>query len=128
MARKLLNKDSMVEWLSHNRDNIDITGNYMGSSIPTEFRCAEGHTWVTTPNSIKNGTGCPHCSLNARCTVEKFNEYLMINQRPVLMVGEYVNNRTKTKFDDATFLIESMNNFVLICNFFFKLEILCDDH
>ncbi|MDM5332136.1 hypothetical protein QUF56_02635 [Ureibacillus composti] len=37
---------------------------------PIEWRCADGHTWKTAFNVVKNGGWCPHCAGNVKKTIE----------------------------------------------------------
>lgn len=35
---------------------------YLGIKSKLKWKCSHGHVWDSTPNSIKNGNGCPKCA------------------------------------------------------------------
>jgi glutaredoxin len=75
---------------------ITMIGEYMGSKINSLFMCNFGHQWMAKPNNILSNNGCPHCSRQFRLTKEIVNE--RINHRGIFLVGDYINNKTKTEF------------------------------
>jgi len=78
--------------------NVVLAGDYDGASRQSEFSCDLGHTWVTTPSSVMQGTGCPHCSKNARLNTEYAKRLLENDGRGIRLVGEYINAKTKVEF------------------------------
>lgn len=74
-----------------------LVGAYVNSVTPTQFRCAEGHTWEAAPGSVMGGTGCPFCyDKNHPLTTKTVNE--RIADRGIVLLDEYINNRTKRRF------------------------------
>jgi len=41
---------------------LTMTGEYLSALTKAEFQCEEGHLWITTPNSVMAGRGCPVCA------------------------------------------------------------------
>ena len=58
------NKDEwMAEYICRNPcSKIVMSGEYKMAKLKAEFSCENSHTWSATPNSVMNGTGCPHCA------------------------------------------------------------------
>jgi len=76
---------------------ITLLGEYVNSQTKTQFRCENGHTWETTPNSVMGGRGCPHCyDKNQPLTKEIVNE--RITDRGITLLGEYMGAHTNTPF------------------------------
>lgn len=78
--------------------NVVLVGDYAGASRRSKFSCDFGHTWVTTPSSVMQGTGCPHCSKNARLDTEYARGLLESDGRGIRLIGEYINSKTKVEF------------------------------
>lgn len=55
------------EWLDHHRAHARslggacLSGEYQGAHQKLRWRCAEGHEWFATANSVRRGTWCPAC-------------------------------------------------------------------
>ena len=98
---------SFAEDLAKVSPDLLVIGEYVNSKTPIlvrDSRC--GHEWSARPNNLLNGSGCPVCgraSANKKNlthakrrtkTTEQFrNEVAEINP-DVLVIGEYVNNKT----------------------------------
>lgn len=57
---KSLSKDVVNERIANR--GIFMVGEFKTVGKKTAFRCAEGHEWNATPNSIMSGCGCPRCA------------------------------------------------------------------
>jgi Zn finger protein HypA/HybF involved in hydrogenase expression len=57
------------EWLRIDNRGITLVGNYHNKRTKTLFQCKNGHQWLTTPDHIKAGRGCPKCSVRTISTV-----------------------------------------------------------
>jgi very-short-patch-repair endonuclease len=87
------------------KEVYELTGNeympleaYDGNKIKILFQHALcGHTWKSTPNNFLKGNRCPKCNRpNYYKNTEKFkNEVLALVGSEYLVLGEYVNVRTK---------------------------------
>lgn len=76
---------------------IILIGEYKNGSTKTLFGCKYGHTWDAKFQDVKNSrSGCPHCAGTRRRTPEQINSSL--GSRGILLVGEYINNKTKATF------------------------------
>jgi len=93
-----LTKDIINQRLSEGDSGILLTGEYMTSGVKTKFMCDSGHEWEATPNNILKGSGCPYCSGLNPITPDSMNLRLLNDKRDVKLIGNLVNNRTKTKF------------------------------
>ena len=79
---------------------VTMCGPYRGMNQKTVFACAKSHFWsATTGNVYHKGKGCPHCSGNARRSVEVINQRLKQDGNSLRIVGEYINNSTKSPFE-----------------------------
>jgi len=77
--------------------NIQRIGEYKTSFYKTKFKCLiDGFEWVTTPNSVFCGHGCPRCAKLDKITNERVDEYL--SDKQILRIGDVVNAKTKIKF------------------------------
>jgi hypothetical protein len=92
-------REKMTEWLASDGRGIIMVGDYVTNKTKSLFMCHLGHTWETRPNDIKTGHGCPRCSGKHVPTVEEFNEFLLINDRKITLVGDYKGNGKKTLFE-----------------------------
>jgi len=79
--------------------DITLIGEYINGRTQTEFQCHKKHIWKVAPNDVIHGNGCPYCSHKFPLTKEIINKRL--NDRGIVISGEYVNNYTKTKFQCA---------------------------
>jgi Zn finger protein HypA/HybF involved in hydrogenase expression len=71
--------------------SIELTGNYVNTQVPTDFKCLIcDYEWTTTPSSIiHHDTGCSKCSGTLKLTKIDINQKLIDSNRTVRMVGEY---------------------------------------
>jgi len=75
---------------------IRLVGGYTRNSNKTLFKCLKDHEWMATPDSIMRASGCPHCAGNSPLSEKIVNQRL--NGRGIRLVGDYINNITKTLF------------------------------
>lgn len=92
-----LTKEFINEELLRHDKGIVLIGDYTNCRTKTTFRCEHGHEWSTVASSVLRGRGCPECS-SIQLTKDKVNEILSADGRGILMIGEYINNKTKTRF------------------------------
>ena len=85
-------EDFITEMSIINPD-IEIIGEYTGSENPIDCCCKLcGHLWSPIGRSLKNGQGCPHCSMSkGEIKVKQFLELQKIN---------YISQKT---FDDCIY-------------------------
>jgi hypothetical protein len=52
----------VLQAMAATKDGQLLSTHYLGSGRPLAWRCAAGHDWNATPNSIQQGTWCPYCA------------------------------------------------------------------
>lgn len=95
--------EQFVEEVRNVNPDITVVGTYINAYTKIEFRCKEGHEWVTTPSSVLAGKTCLTCasiqsSLRQRKSQEQFVEEARNLHPDITVVGEYVNSKTKIEF------------------------------
>lgn len=80
--------------------NIEIIGEYNGSESHVDCKCKLcGHLWSPLGRSLKNGQGCPHCTMSkGEIKVKKFLELQKINYITQMTFDDCVYEQ-KLKFD-----------------------------
>ncbi len=83
--------DDFKEEISYINPNIEIIGEYSGSEYPVKCRCKIcNHIWSPIGRSLKNGQGCPSCSISkGELKVKEFLDTYKI---------DYIQQKT---FDDC---------------------------
>lgn len=70
---------------------ITLVGKYETSQSKAKFRCSEGHTWETTPNSVMTRSGCPHCyEGNHPLNKEVVNSRIEV--RGITLLGDFTSD------------------------------------
>lgn len=95
--------EQFVEEVRNVNPDITVVGTYINAGTKIEFRCKEGHKWVTTPSNVLMGKTCLTCaniqsSLRQRKSQEQFVEEVRNLHPDITVVGEYVNSNTKIEF------------------------------
>lgn len=93
--------------LAHIGKDARLIGSYEKSKIKSLFECSLGHTWMATPDNVLRRSGCPECfgiehkirSETYTHTKEDFQSYLLEDHRGIKIIGDYINNATKTLFE-----------------------------
>ena len=94
------NHSEFVELIKHHP--ITVIGKYKTAHAKIAFKCeVDGHVWITSPNSVLRGTGCPICgarkaSLSGRKTNTRFIEEL--NGRGITPTEAYKGDAIRIKF------------------------------
>ena len=84
--------------LSKINKNIVVSGEYKNTESKLNCSCKVcGYTWVSTPHKLSQKCGCPKCRGVAKKTTEEFIKELKEINRDILVIGDYINNRTKIK-------------------------------
>jgi hypothetical protein len=87
-----------------NDKDIHIIGEYHGTHKKSLMKCINGHFWTARVNNVIL-RGCPTCNshlngghhLYSKLTKEIVNN--RINFRNIYMIGDYINQDTKTQFE-----------------------------
>lgn len=103
VAKRTKTHEQFVEEVRNLNPDITVVGTYKNSHTKIEFRCKEGHKWVTTPSNVLAGKTCLTCaniqsSLRQRKSHEKFVEEVQILHPDITVIGKYVNSNTKIEF------------------------------
>lgn len=60
-----LTPDKINEDLARTGRKLRLEGDYVNARVPTKFRCLVcDYMWDTSPCNVRQGTGCPVCSLS----------------------------------------------------------------
>ena len=78
------------------RRNYVHTGIYIDNKTKTELNCDKGHPFMMTPNTFKNGHGCPKCYGNCPIQAEE-RFYKIAKERNYEHTGIYIDTKTKTE-------------------------------
>ena len=95
--------EQFVEEVRNINPDITVIGTYKNANTKIEFRCKEGHKWITTPDNVLNGSICLTCaniqsSLRQRKPHDQFVQEIHNIHPDITVVGKYVNSKTKIEF------------------------------
>ena len=100
MGRKPLTYEEYMERFyvkNKNAENIEILGEYVNNVTKIKCKCKiDGYEWEVKPSHLLSGTGCPRCYGRNKTTEEFINELKEING-DIIILGKYINNKTKIK-------------------------------
>ncbi len=82
-----------VKKIAKNKGGKCLSKVYKNKDTKLLFECKNGHRWHATPHSVKRSTWCPHCSGNARFTIDKMQE-IAAERGGVCLSKKYKNNQT----------------------------------
>ena len=94
MGTKRLTKEIVNERIKDR--GFELIGEYITNKKPVLFRCPNNHTWMTRPDDVLRGHGCPKCSRNFPLTKEDVNE--RIKDRGIELIGELVTTDIHSVF------------------------------
>lgn len=88
----------------HGKGNYEVVDSYKGNNIKLKFLHKEcGKIYKATPSSFKSGNRCTHCSQKRKWDTEEFSQYVLEKEKgEYLLIGEYINARTKTEMKHNT--------------------------
>ena len=103
VSKRTKTHEQFVEEVRNINPDITVVGTYKNSHTKIEFRCKEGHKWITTPSNVLAGKTCLTCaniqsSLRQRKSHEQFVKELKNIHPDITVIGEYVNSNTKIEF------------------------------
>ena len=93
------NTEQFIEEMRLKNPQITILGEYKNSSTPIKVKCNVcNHEWSPIPNQLfSKGDGCPKCAGTIKKTQEQFISEMKELHPTIVVIGNYVNNRTKVK-------------------------------
>ncbi|PFM22979.1 hypothetical protein COJ41_14915 [Bacillus thuringiensis] len=88
--------------IANERGGKCLSDNYINNHTPLEWECSKGHRWMSTANTIKNGSWCRKCNVkkNAdrqRKSIEDIQK-LAAKKNGECLADAYVNAHTKLKW------------------------------
>ncbi|MDA1531110.1 zinc-ribbon domain-containing protein [Bacillus cereus group sp. TH260-2LC] len=88
--------------IANERGGKCLSDNYINNHTPLEWECSKGHRWMSTANTIKNGSWCRKCNVkkNAdrqRKSIEDMQK-LAAKKNGECLADAYVNAHTKLKW------------------------------
>jgi hypothetical protein len=95
---KLTNQEIDTRLLRDGRGYTRID-QYVNFHHKIKFKCPSGHLFSIKPSHLLSNVGCKICNGGSRRSREDINHELAASNRPVRIIGEYINNKIKTLFD-----------------------------
>ena len=80
--------------LAHANTGRCLSTVYVNSQTKLEWECQKGYQWFAVPNSVKQGSWCPHCAGNQLKTLKDMQILASANGGRCLS-DTYINSRTK---------------------------------
>ena len=94
--RLTLSQEQFLEKLKVTNPTVKPLDEYINSKTKIKFQCMIcNHEWLTTPNVILLGHGCPNCVGRPKITTAIFKEQMKSINPKIQIIGEYVNTDTK---------------------------------
>jgi hypothetical protein len=59
-----------MQQIAGKRGGRCLSNTYINANTKLKWKCAKGHQWEATPNSIKRVSWCPYCAGKAKLTIE----------------------------------------------------------
>ncbi|ENH0920767.1 GIY-YIG nuclease family protein [Escherichia coli] len=76
---------------------IKLIGTFTGVMRKTQFQCQYGHEWMTKPNSIMNGHGCPHCATRGVWGKKGVMVYVLLYGADRVKIGITLDFKTRKR-------------------------------
>lgn len=92
--------EQFLDELSNVTDTITISlkNEYKNTDSKVNCVCKVcGYEWISSPHRLLRGDGCKRCRGILRKTTEQFKDELAEVNAEILVLGEYMNNRTKVE-------------------------------
>lgn len=93
---KVITHEEYVDRVAKINPNIEVAGKYINAKTKILHRCKiDGYEWMTTPNTISNGGGCPKCSENIRYDTKSYIDEVNKINNNIIVCDEYRDIHTK---------------------------------
>lgn len=86
-----------VQKIVKKREGVCLSKRINGTKSYIKLECKKKHVWKTQLANIIDGKWCPHCSRNARLTIEEMREIAKARGGKCLS-SRYINSMTKLKW------------------------------
>lgn len=97
-GNKKRTQSSFIKELYSINPNIRVIGVYENANTPIKVKCLKcGYEWETRPTHLLRGHGCPIEGRSIRKTQESFVSELKLINPNILVLGGYINSKTKIK-------------------------------
>lgn len=88
--------EEYVKEVSIINSNIDVMEDYINAKTNILHKCKIcGYKWMAAPTNILKGKGCPQCAGLKRRNHEEYVKTVSIINPNIIVIGTYVNARTK---------------------------------
>ncbi len=87
-----------MQVIAQNRGGKCLSKKYVNSVTKLQWECKKGHRWESAPNTIKNGSWCPHCTHRVPLTIEEM-QAIAQSRGGKCLSKKYVNNSTKLEWE-----------------------------
>lgn len=101
--RKTKTNEMFLHEIEGKNNKINIIGNYINAKTKVAVECKKcGHKWEALPSNLLKGHGCGKCrntkikEKNTK-TQEEFIKELVVISPNIIVLGKYINARTKIK-------------------------------
>lgn len=105
VTKRRMTHEEFVSVMAKKNPDVEVVGTYYNTLTKVKVKCKVcGCEWEQTPNNLTTKmSGCPNCRYDKvadklRKTRNNFVEELTKVHPNIELVGEYKNNKTKTKF------------------------------
>jgi hypothetical protein len=83
-----------MQKLAKKRGGKCISSKFLGARTKLLWKCAKGHNWKATPDSIRQGSWCLQCSGSRKHTIEEMRQFAE-KQGGKCLSERYLNNSSK---------------------------------
>lgn len=104
IVKRRMTHECFVSMMAERNPDVEVLGEYYNSSTKIKVRCKICNCeWEQTPNNLTmKSSGCPKCrynkvALKLKKSQEDFKKELYALHPTIELIGEYVNNKTKTE-------------------------------
>jgi hypothetical protein len=86
--------DQFASELLEKHEGVEAVGVYVNAKTKIKFRCAKGHEWNATPDSVLAGSGCGVCAGNIKRSHDSYLDALKAKNKDILPIDEYADALT----------------------------------
>jgi len=83
--------------LAERKQGKCLSTEYVNAHTKLMWQCKEGHKWKAAPDTIQQGSWCPHCAHHIKLTIEQMQD-LAKKRGGICLSKEYIDTDTKLKW------------------------------